>query len=206
MMAYTTELKLAKFANGLAVEEGWAQIYRVHPETREFIEAAMDHVPAGMSIVADAYLDAPVIPTKKHTAIVRSADEKEWLYIQDFRGMTAYQKADRQHVVIKSLGEIPDTLTLKEPTSEFDVWDGKKWIQDEQAKQAFEIERAQQQKTGLLYQAEEVIALLERKVKLGMSTEDEKQKLTAWEIYSIKLTELDLTTAPDINWPQQPAE
>ncbi|NHX33848.1 tail fiber assembly protein, partial [Escherichia coli] len=31
-----------------------------------------------------------------------------------------------------------------------------------------------------------------------------KNYLTAWEIYSIKISDIDTSLAPDIDWPQKP--
>ncbi|HHR6225651.1 TPA: tail fiber assembly protein [Providencia alcalifaciens] len=63
---------------------------------------------------------------------------------------------------------------------------------------------AEQQKQLLADGAEKNITILERKVRLGMATEDEKDLLTAWEIYSIKVSDIDTSLAPEIDWPQKP--
>lgn len=66
------------------------------------------------------------------------------------------------------------------------------------------IAEAEQQKQLLAYEAEQNIAILERKVRLGMATVAEKDLLVAWEIYSIKVADIDTSQAPDINWPEKP--
>ncbi|WP_433586973.1 tail fiber assembly protein [Providencia alcalifaciens] len=63
---------------------------------------------------------------------------------------------------------------------------------------------AEQKKQLCTEESEKNITILERKVRLGMATEDEKDLLTAWEIYSIKIADIDTSTAPDIEWPQKP--
>ncbi|HHR6028067.1 TPA: tail fiber assembly protein [Providencia alcalifaciens] len=63
---------------------------------------------------------------------------------------------------------------------------------------------AEQKKQLCTEESEKNITILERKVRLGMATEDEKDLLTAWEIYSIKIADIDTSTAPDIDWPQKP--
>lgn len=63
---------------------------------------------------------------------------------------------------------------------------------------------ANQQKQSLLNEAEAQIAMLERKIRLKMATDDEKDLLTAWEVYSIKVTNIDISLASDINWPEKP--
>jgi hypothetical protein len=66
------------------------------------------------------------------------------------------------------------------------------------------IEEAEIQKQLCADEAEKNITILERKVRLGMATDDEKDLLTAWEVYSIKIADIDTSTAPDIDWPQKP--
>lgn len=66
------------------------------------------------------------------------------------------------------------------------------------------IAEAEQQKQSLADEAEENITLLERKVRLRMATAAEKNLLAAWEIYSIKVADIDTSQAPDINWLKKP--
>lgn len=66
------------------------------------------------------------------------------------------------------------------------------------------IVEAEIQKQLYAEYAEKNITILERKVRLGMATDDEKDLLTAWEIYSIKIVDIDTSLAPDIDWPQKP--
>ena len=204
-MSYTTDIQKAQFdENGLAVIPGWAKIYRAHPYTREYIGAAMDNVPYGGSVVGDAYLDEPEIPSVPNMAIVRSPDGQTWLHIPDYRGSVAYDKETRQQAEITELGELPDNLTLYAPETPFDKWNGKKWVTDKADQQASEVAIAESQKQSLLAEAEQVIAMLERKVRLGMATDEDKAKLNEWEIYSVKMSDVDTSTAPDIDWPMKP--
>lgn len=62
---------------------------------------------------------------------------------------------------------------------------------------------AEAQKQQYAEDAEKNITILERKVRLNMATDDDKNSLTAWEIYSIKIANIDTSVAPDINWPQK---
>lgn len=66
------------------------------------------------------------------------------------------------------------------------------------------IAESEQQKQLLADEAEKNITILERKVRLGMATDDEKDLLTAWEVYSIKIADIDTSLAPDIDWSQKP--
>ncbi len=66
------------------------------------------------------------------------------------------------------------------------------------------ITEAEQQKQSLADEAEKNITILERKVRLGMATDEEKDLLTAWEIYSVIIADIDTSLAPYIEWPQKP--
>lgn len=66
------------------------------------------------------------------------------------------------------------------------------------------IADAEIQKQSCADDAGKNITILERKVRLNMATDDDKNSLTAWEIYSIKVSDIDTSTAPDIEWPVKP--
>lgn len=66
------------------------------------------------------------------------------------------------------------------------------------------IADAETQKQSCADDAEKNITILERKVRLNMATDDDKNNLTAWEIYSIKVSDIDTSLAPDIDWPEKP--
>ncbi|WP_350913403.1 tail fiber assembly protein [Providencia huaxiensis] len=204
-MKYSTEIQKAQLdEKGLATIAGWVEVYLCDSMTREYTRASLDNVPFGGSVVADAYTDKPEIPTKSGIAIIRSEDEKSWLYVTDYRGKTAYSTETREPVVINFIGDLPTTLTLLEPKTEFDVWKGQKWVTDTEAQKAMLIEQAEQEKTQRLEEAEQNILMLERKVRLGMATDEEIELLRQWEIYSINTSNIDTSLAPDIDWPQKP--
>lgn len=63
---------------------------------------------------------------------------------------------------------------------------------------------ARQKKSELSQEAESRIVQLERKVKLEMANEVEAGLLKAWEIYTVKLDDVNPELAPEIEWPQKP--
>lgn len=68
------------------------------------------------------------------------------------------------------------------------------------------IEDANAKKQQLSAYAETEIKPLERAKLLGIATDEELILLNEWMRYSVELMRVDTSTAPDINWPQQPAE
>ncbi|WP_310510931.1 tail fiber assembly protein [Arsenophonus sp.] len=122
----------------------------------------------------------------------------------DNRGKTAFNTDNQASCTVDYLGEIKTGFTLLAPKTPFDKWDGKKWVTDNQAMKADQINTANQTKHQLIDEAESKITLLERKVRLGMATNSEKTALRAWEMYSVKLNDVNTSTAPDIDWPKKP--
>ena len=80
------------------------------------------------------------------------------------------------------------------------VFDGEKVIlrqyTDEELKR-----QAEEKKKALLVEADAAIAPLERAVRLGMATDDEKRRIEAWERYSVMVSRVD-TSNPE--WPDKP--
>ncbi len=63
---------------------------------------------------------------------------------------------------------------------------------------------AKNKKSQLMADANAAIAPLERAVKLGIATDEEVRSLEVWELYSVLLSRIDTSTAPDIAWPDKP--
>lgn len=80
-------------------------------------------------------------------------------------------------------------------------WNGIQWIAP--PKEVL-IATAEVEKTSLMVAAEAAIAPLERAVRLGIATKEEQALLTAWETYSVLLSRIDTSMAPDIEWPVVP--
>lgn len=203
---YNNDLNVAKFdENGLSTQSGWAKVYRADHLTREYIGYAdMDNVPYRASVAADAYLDAPVIPTEKNVAIVRSDDGKSWINKPDYRGQDAFNTKTGEKVTISNIGEIPEGLTFKKPATEFDQWNGSKWVTNKDLLHKHEVKLCEDKKLYLLSLSESQISMLERKVKLGMATNEETEKLKEWEVYSVNLSNVDTSKAPDVEFPVEP--
>lgn len=202
---YSIEIQHAEFdKNGLAVKSGWAIVYNTNPVTREYTNASYDNVPLGGSIVAGTYLDAPELPTEPNIAIIRSEDGKSWIHVADYRGQTAFLIENAQPIEINLIGELPSDLTLLSPQTEFDKWDGQKWVTDTQVQKTSFVAQAESEKAQRLDEAEQHIVMLERKVRLEMATDEEVELLKQWEVYSVKTSDIDTSLAPYIVWEQKP--
>ncbi|MCC8376499.1 MULTISPECIES: tail fiber assembly protein [Photorhabdus] len=190
--------------DGLAIQAGWIKVYHTDQITREFTHADIEHVMLGVSLSANSYLDAPDFPDSDDVAVCRSEDGKCWEIVPDYRGKIAYDTLTRTQQKITELGELPETLTFKQPTTDFDKWDGTKWVTDNVALKANQIEQAEQQRVILLRHANEFITLLQDAVDLDIATEVEKSALLTWKKYRVMLNRVNISLSPDIEWPEQP--
>ncbi|MBC8655140.1 tail fiber assembly protein, partial [Providencia vermicola] len=90
------------------------------------------------------------------------------------------------------------------PKTEFDVWNGKKWVTDIEAQKAVLVADAEQEKARCLEEAKQQILMLERKVRLDMASVDDNERLTQWEIYSVRVADIETSLAPNVEWPEKP--
>ncbi len=190
--------------DGLAIQPGWIKVYHTNQITREFTNADIEYVMLGVSLSAHSYLDAPDFPDSDDLAVCRSEDGKRWEIVPDYRGKIAYDTLTRTQQEITELGELPETQTFKQPTTDFDKWDGTQWVTDNAALKADQIEQAERQRMALLRHANESIALLQDAVDLDIATEAEKAALLEWKKYRIMLNRVNISLVSDIEWPEQP--
>ncbi|MGK0667124.1 tail fiber assembly protein [Serratia marcescens] len=188
--------------NGFALQSGVVSAYVCSPDTRELIGRLKVNVQAHCGLPANSYIDEP--PKEKNgCAIIRL--QNGWGYAPDFRGKTAYEKATGSEVVIEEIGELNDIYTFKTPATKFDEWDGNDWVTNDSLAKENAINTARENKEELSINAESKIAMLSRAVKLGIATDNEKEKLNQWEVYSVYLSRVEVSNAPDIDWPSIPA-
>ncbi|MEQ9889011.1 tail fiber assembly protein [Pectobacterium zantedeschiae] len=203
MSNYSTQIKAAELnERGLAINAGWITVYHVNPATREYQSASYEYVMQGVGLPADSYADEPELPPAGQ-ALRRSADGKAWEQVPDYRGQTVYSTETRQVQTVTQFGELPDNVTLLQPTSEFDKWNGKKWMFDKAAKAAAAIASAQQELASRKAIATSRITELMYAVNLDIATDAEKATLAAWQKYTVLLNRIDVN-ATDIDWPLTP--
>ncbi|MDE9455722.1 tail fiber assembly protein, partial [Xenorhabdus bovienii] len=143
-------------------------------------------------------------PESGDIAICRSTDGKSWINIPDYRGKNAYHIKTLKPLKIQSIGEIPFELTLLEPKTLFDKWDGKQWVTDLDEQQQHDLKQIENQKQSLLQEAEQRIIQLERKTRLNMASKEEIELLHEWEVYSVKLIDLNTSDIEKLGWLKKP--
>ncbi|WKA63700.1 tail fiber assembly protein [Pectobacterium aroidearum] len=203
MSNYSTQIKNAELnENGLAIYAGWITVYHVNPATREYQSASYEYVMQGVGLPADSYADEPELPPVGQ-ALRRSADGKAWEQVPDYRGQTVYSTETRQPQTVSQFGELPEGVTLLKPATEFDKWNGKKWLIDKAAQAAAALKSAQQELATRRTAATSRINELTYAVNLDIATDEEKAALTEWQKYAVLLSRIDVNAAK-IDWPEAP--
>lgn len=188
--------------DGFASVSGWAFAHCINQSTGELLYSQDVWVVVGTGLPAGAFLDAPPQP-EGGKAIVRQ--NGAWELVDDHRGQTAYDKQTRAKTVIAEIGELPATMTMLEPLSQFDVWDepADAWVKDVAAEQQSLAAQAKQQKDALLAEATSMIAPLQDAVDMGIATTEEEVALLDWKRYRVELSRVDVAKHP-VTWPVSP--
>ena len=186
--------------NGLTISPGWAVVYNVDAKG-EFLQATYQYLPIGVGLPANAYLDAPK-SVKDNQAIIHNG--QQWTYPKDLRGTIIYSTETGAEITMQEVGEIPDGYTALKPTSEFDSWNGEKWVLDTEKQHQHDVDIATSQKKQLLSEANEQISYLQDAVDAEIASEQETQLLAEWKKYRVLVNRIDTEQAPNIDGPNHP--
>ncbi|MGV7962306.1 tail fiber assembly protein [Photorhabdus tasmaniensis] len=189
--------------NNIAIDSGNIIVFNYNASTREYLSSTDEYISVGVGLPANSCTDAPP-EVKEGYVACRSSDLTHWLIVPDYRGKTAHNTQTHEQQKIIKPGELPETLTFKQPGTDFDKWDGEKWVMDTEAQKASQIEQAEQQRAVLHQQANEAMILLQYAVETDMASEAEKALLFAWKKYMVLLSRVDISQVSDIEWPEQP--
>ena len=103
---------------------------------------------------------------------------------------------------VAEVDAIPESFALQTLRESW-IFDGKKIIA--RAYTADElVEQATIIRDNLLAEAAQKATPLQDAVDIDDATDEERAGLTAWKKYRVALNRLDLSTAPDITWPEAP--
>lgn len=191
--------------DGFASVSGWAFAHCINQSTGELLYSQDVWVVVGTGLPAGAFLDPPP-QSEDGKAIVRQ--NGAWALVDDFRGVTAYNKQTKQSDVISVLGPLPADLTFVPPTSQFDVWNEESgaWVKDAQAEQDWLTQQATYLRSSLLGEAgNEIAALLDALDPDIISDPDDsvQAKLLEWKQYRAALAVIDCAIHP-VQWPAKP--
>lgn len=64
-------------------------------------------------------------------------------YIEDYRGTEAYSTQTEYSRPVITLGPLPEDFISLVPTSQFDLWDGSRWVRDKYAEKRYHLAEAE---------------------------------------------------------------
>lgn len=200
-MKYQLQPKSAVLdSNGLTVSAGWAIVYNVDVKG-EFLHATYQYLQVGVGLPANAYIDAPK-NVKDNQAIIHNG--QQWTYPRDLRGTKIYSIKTGAETTMQEVGDIPEGYTILKPNSQFDSWDGEKWVLDAEKQHQYEINRALSKKYQLISEATTQISYLQDAVDTDIATNEEVELLAQWKKYRALVNRIDIEQTPNIDWPDQP--
>ena len=201
-MKYQLTPKQAQFNNeGYVIVEGWALIYNTDAQTGEFINATYEYVAEGIGLPDHVCLDAPK-SVKDNQAIIHNG--QQWTYPKDLRGTIIYSIETGAEMTMQEVGEIPDGYTILKPTSQFDSWDGEKWVLDAEKQHQHDVNQAAAKKNQLISEATTQISYLQDAVDTDIATNEEAELFAKWKKYRALVNRIDTDQAPNIEWPEKP--
>jgi len=187
--------------NGQAKSAGTLTIYNYDALNGEFTGSSEEYLPQGVGLPANACITAPPTVEAGQAAVYRDGN---WQVVADHRGEKVYSITDGSATEIAELGDYPAGATPLAPATVYDKWDGEKWVTDADAQHAAAVNNAARQKSALISEANEVTQAWQAQLLLGIITDADKTSLTAWMKYIQALQATDVTTAPDVSWPEKP--
>lgn len=194
-------MKPAFDENGLATQAGGIRCFYFDELTGEYTGWSDEFINLGVSMPGNS---TDIDPGDDGAGKVAVFTGSGWRLEEDHRGETVYSVEDKASSVVDYIGPIKDGFVTAAPASPFDKWNGKKWVTDNDAQQAADVEAADQKKAALLAAARSTISLWQTELQLGIISDDDKASLISWLSYIKNLQVVDTSTAPDINWPAPP--
>lgn len=189
-------------ADGLAAEPGDVRCFYYDAVTGEYTGWSDEYIHIGVSMPGNS---TDIDPGEVVAGKVPLFTGTDWKQEEDHRGMTVYSIESKQESVIDYIGPVRDGFVTAVPASPFDQWDGEKWVTDTAAQHAAAVDAAQRQRQSLIDAAINSVDLIQLKLRAGRKlTDAETVKLNAVLDYIDAVTATDISTAPDIAWPELP--
>lgn len=187
--------------NGLAKSAGTITVYNFDALTGEFTGSSNEFMAPGVGLPANACITAPPVIDVGHVAIYQDG---AWTAVADHRGKTVYSVTDGAAVMINAPGDYPADTTPLKPATAWDKWDGTKWVKDAEAEREAKIIAGEKERSTRIAEANSVSAAWQAQLLLGIITEDDKERLTAWMAYVQKIQRVDVLSTPYVTWPDRP--
>ncbi|MEG3135546.1 tail fiber assembly protein [Rouxiella sp. T17] len=163
------------------------RVYNLRADTLEFIGAGDAYIPPHTGLPAHCTEIEPPDAGEYTAVIFRNG---KWVVAEDYRGVKLYSTESGQVVHVNTPGPLPENITISEPSSVWDRWDGEKWVFDEAAERDNLAAEAEKQRADEMRLIEREITLLLRAEKHGIASEEDLERLEELERLSVGLQKL----------------
>ncbi|WP_438436393.1 tail fiber assembly protein [Kluyvera georgiana] len=188
--------------SGLATQAGELRVYYYEPSTGEYRGWSDEYINVGVSMPGHS---TTIDPGEESPGFVSVFNGTGWEQQPDNRGVTVYSTADRATAVVNYIGEIRSGFTVVAPSTQYDMWDGNKWVTDTDAQRNSAITDAEIHRSQLLASADKIMLDWRTELMLGEISDANRAKLSAWLAYKNEVKAVDVTTDPGhVNWPVPP--
>ena len=181
------------------------KIYNLLAGTNEFIGEGDAYIPPHTGLPANSTDIAPPDIPAGFVAVFNS-DEASWHLVEDHRGKTVYSTADLSASTVDYIGPLKDGFVAIEPATPYDKWNGSAWVTDAESQHVAAVQDAQALRQQHIDTAMSSISVIQLKLQAGRTLNDEeKNRLDQGLDYIDAINAIDLSSAPNITWPTQPA-
>lgn len=187
--------------DGNATETGFATCHSFNPDTGEYLGSFEFWTLIGSGIPGSSTRIEPPDAGDRQIAIFKNS---AWLLEADHRGEIVYSTKDQSAFVVSLPGDYPADSTPLKPSTQYDKWDGQKWVTDTDAQNKGNVAEATAKKSALLDEANTFTGPWQTQLLLGIITDADKASLTAWMKYYQAVQAINTSNAPDITWPSKP--
>lgn len=195
-------MKLKFDKDGLAIDGGNIRVFYFDAVTKEYTGYSDEYIYPGVSMPGNS---TALDPGEEVAGNIAVFDGKKWNMFEDHRGETVYSTTDGSAAIVNYIGDIKDGFVTTAPATQYDKWNGKKWVTDTSAQHAEAVAAAEQQKQQFIDAAMQSISVIQLKLQAGRTLNDaDKAKLNAVLDYIDALEVVDTSSAPEISWPTQP--
>ncbi|MCH9272281.1 MAG: tail fiber assembly protein [Pantoea ananatis] len=187
----------------VAIKAGEISVCNYDGVSREYLSTITEILAKGVGLPANSCIDAP-LEKKEGMVVCRTKDLSAWEYINDHRGETVYDIETAKPFIITELGDYPTNTTSIVPASDFCKWDGEKWVEDILLKREADKISAEKYREEILNGIDKIISDWKIELLLGDISDSDKERLSAWMMYKASVRAVDVSTAPEVLWPQKP--
>ena len=124
---------------GHATTSGSLRIFYYDSSTREYTGWSDEFINIGVSMPGHS---TDIDPGEEVAGEVAVFDGMAWAFLPDHRGTVVYSTTDLRESVVDYIGDIRPGFTQLAPVSQFDKWDGDKWLTDSEAAHAADVAAA----------------------------------------------------------------